>query len=295
VTDGRLEKIKSLVGDVTPEQLRYVDCFVSDDVGVFMPVGGSCFYALTPMHTHPSYMFILAFDDRTAVRVGEETFVSLPGRISAFSPDVPHHELPSDFPPRYAAIMINRDVFEERLSSYEGWDKAVFRGEMFGVPRGFMQLLKRFMIEADDTLPGSREVLRAVGVEISHAIIRSVLGVRQGTDRVSDRMEIERAVEYIHSNLADKLSVERLAGVANMSESHFARVFRRETGLPPIKYLEQARLDRAKKLLAAGDMTVTEVSYECGFCSPGYLSDRFSKRFSVTPSRYMKDMTRRDN
>ncbi len=46
----KLEKIRGLVGDVTSEQLRYVDSFVTRKIGLFMPVGGACFYALTPEH-----------------------------------------------------------------------------------------------------------------------------------------------------------------------------------------------------------------------------------------------------
>jgi hypothetical protein len=54
-----LDTIRRLVGVVTKEQLRYVDCFVSEEIALFMPMGGPCFYALTPEHTHPAYMFIL--------------------------------------------------------------------------------------------------------------------------------------------------------------------------------------------------------------------------------------------
>lgn len=62
--DGeKLEKIRALVGDATSEQLRYVDFFVTREIGLFMPVGGACFYALTPEHSHPAYMFVLHFDD----------------------------------------------------------------------------------------------------------------------------------------------------------------------------------------------------------------------------------------
>ena len=43
-----LAAIRRLVGAITKEQLRYVDCFVARDIALFMPVGGPCFYALTP-------------------------------------------------------------------------------------------------------------------------------------------------------------------------------------------------------------------------------------------------------
>ncbi len=290
-----IDRIISLVGDVSGEQLRYVDCFVGDEMGIFMPVGGACFYALTPEHTHPSYMFILPFDDRTSVSVGGRVLTSQPGKVSAYSPGVPHHEMPADQPPRYAAIMVKKTFFDSQLSSYAEWTGITFRGESFDAPRGLMSTLKRFMVEADNRIPGCDEVLRAIGIELCHALIRAMLGLQHGADRVGARMEIERAVEYIYTNLSEKITVEDLARAARMSASHFARVFREEVGIPPITYLERARMERVKKLMAAGDKNITEMAMECGFSSPGYLSERFSKHFGISPSEYMKRLKKRDS
>jgi len=293
--DKKTEKIRRLVGDVTEEQLRYVDCFVGEEIGIFMPVGGACFYALTPMHTHPAYMFILPFDDRTSVSVAGKILTAQPGKVSAFSPDVPHHELPSDQPPRYAVIMVNKSFFDLHLSSYAEWGGITFRGESFDAPRGLMTMLKRFMVEADNRIPGCDEVLRAIGTELCHALVRAMLGLQHGIDRVSTRMEIERAVEYMYVNIAEKISVDDLARAARMSVSHFARVFKEEVGTTPITYLELARMDRVKKLMAAGGRNITEMAMECGFSSPGYLSERFSKLFGISPSAYMKRLKEQDS
>jgi len=50
---NKLDKIKALVGDLTKEQLQHIDCFIGDKVGVFMPISGQCYYAITPAHTIP--------------------------------------------------------------------------------------------------------------------------------------------------------------------------------------------------------------------------------------------------
>lgn len=46
--------IQKFVGAINREQLRYVDSFAGEDITLFMPVGGACYYALIPEHTHPS-------------------------------------------------------------------------------------------------------------------------------------------------------------------------------------------------------------------------------------------------
>lgn len=53
-----ISKIKSLVGDISFENLKYVDYSVTEKFGIFVPSTGFCEYAITPNHTHPAYMII---------------------------------------------------------------------------------------------------------------------------------------------------------------------------------------------------------------------------------------------
>ncbi len=281
-----LSKIQRLVGSVTTEQLRYVDCFVGEDVGLFMPVGGPCYYGTLPNHTHPAYMLTLPFNDQTFVDIGGKTIQARHGMIFALSPDIVHHELPSDYPPRYIAIFIVKEFFEEQLYQYPGDQGTVFHGDLYKAPAALLPLLKRFMIEADNKVPGAKAVLHAIGVEICHTIIREIIGVSQN-DKVSSRIEIDTVIEHIHSHIDEKLTIADMADVAGMSPSSFSRTFKKEVGIPPAEYLIQIRLDRAKKLLLAGDKSITEIALECGFNSPAYLSASFHKRFNLTPSEYL--------
>jgi AraC-like DNA-binding protein len=290
-----LQQIRKLVGGVNPEQLRYVDCFIGEQIAVFMPQGGACFYALASLHSHPSYMFIFSFNDQTRLVVDGKTMALTPGRIFSLSPGIAHHELPSEFPPRYVAVFINGSFFDSQLSQYQVRRDIVFRGESHDAPSNFLSLLKEFMIEANSKAPGGDSVLHALSIEICHSIIRSMFGINPLHDRKVFRMEIGRAVEYIHSNLGRKINVEEMAEIANMSPSHFSRIFKEEIGKSPIDYLNQTRLNRAKKLLLAGDKSITEIALECGFGSSAYFSDRFFKKFKLTPSEYQKNLISKKN
>jgi AraC-like DNA-binding protein len=86
--------------------------------------------------------------------------------------------------------------------------------------------------------------------------------------------------------VGDKITIDIMAAVAHLSLSHFARVFRSETGKAPMEDVQDFRLDRAKKLLLAGDKSMTEISLDCGFGSPSYLSACFQKRYKMTPKEY---------
>lgn len=286
-----MQAIRRLVGIVTQEQLRYVDCFVGRDVALFMPVGGQCFYAITPEHTHPAYMFVLTFNDRMETALHGRVHGSRPGSVFALSPGVPHQELPSDEPPRYLCVMIEPRFFARQYRSYSR-AKPRFLGESFPAGQDLLPLLKRFMIEADSDMQGSDAVREALSVEICHSIIRSFLRVPARKDRVSDRVEVNRVVEHLHGRLDEKVTVESLAAIARLSPSHFTRVFRTETGKAPMAYVQGLRLERAKKLLLAGDRTISEIALECGFGSSSYLSTCFHKQYRMTPREYQKGMER---
>ena len=283
--EEKLKRIRRLVGAATKEQLRYVDCFVGGHIGLFTPVGGACFYALTPEHSHPSYMFVLHFDDQTAIKLNGKIIMSRHGKIFALSPGIKHQELPSDLPPRYIAILIDKSFFEEQLFLYSV-EKDTLRGTFYDATSDLLPILKRFMIEADNKMPGSEAVLYALSTEIAHSLIRSIYDFKPKYDRISGRVEIDRAIDYLHSNSGSRITVADIARAACMSPSHFSHVFKSEVGESPLNYLNRIRMARVKKLLLARDKSITEISLECGFGSPSYLSARFYKKFKISPSDF---------
>ncbi len=285
-----LAVIRRLVGAITKEQLRYVDCFVADKIALFMPVGGPCFYALTPEHTHPAYMFIYHFNDQISVKIDGEKVSGKPGKVFALSPAIPHQELPSDSPPRYIGMFIRKEFFEKQYRSYYRKKPVLVRGLFFDAGEGLPHLLKRFMIEAGSGIAGSDAVLSALSVEICHCLIRGIIKAPSTGGRIADRVEVGRVIEHIHSHVDKKITVDALSEVARLSPSHFTRVFREETGRPPMEYVQNVRLERAKKMLLAGDKSVTEIALECGFGSASYLSACFQKQCKMTPSEYKKSI-----
>lgn len=83
-------------------------------------------------------------------------------------------------------------------------------------------------------------------------------------------------------------SIEDLARELRISPFHFIRQFEAVFGVTPHQYRIQVRLDRAKELLASGQLSVTDVCMEVGFSSLGSFSTLFTRRFGETPSAYRR-------
>jgi AraC family transcriptional regulator of arabinose operon len=103
---------------------------------------------------------------------------------------------------------------------------------------------------------------------------------------------IARVCRHALAHLAEPMPVAALARVAGVSEVRFAHLFRAQMGMPPRRWLERQRLDRAAVLLAEGDLSVTEVAARCGFDSPFRFSLRFRLRFGHPPSRWRRGVAR---
>ncbi|TLX24093.1 helix-turn-helix domain-containing protein [Chryseobacterium indologenes] len=96
----------------------------------------------------------------------------------------------------------------------------------------------------------------------------------------------------IRDLLKDKLSrtitIEYMAQAVHMSVRNFSRVFLKESGMTPGKFLEKMRLDQAKDLLEYTDMGIDMIAGKCGLGSAVSLRRLFLKHLSVSPAQYRK-------
>lgn len=82
--------------------------------------------------------------------------------------------------------------------------------------------------------------------------------------------------------------VDQAARQAALSPYHFIRLFKSTFGRTPHQVLIDARLDRAKQLLVAADLSVTQVCLEVGFVSLGSFSSLFARRIGASPAAYRR-------
>ncbi|MOA50172.1 Multiple antibiotic resistance protein MarA [compost metagenome] len=85
--------------------------------------------------------------------------------------------------------------------------------------------------------------------------------------------------------LHSPLSIIEIAGVCNLTRSHFSRAFKVTTGLSPQAWRLRARLEKAKRLLAT-EAPITHVSLECGFCDQSHFTRAFSRLVGQPPNAW---------
>lgn len=122
---------------------------------------------------------------------------------------------------------------------------------------------------------------------VDHAVL-SQAGLRQGLRLKGGLAPSLRRqlVDYIEAHLDQPITLGELALRCNLSEYHFARMFRASFGLPPHQYLLARRLQRACQLLRLGALPLGEVALLCGFASASHFSNRFRQALGATPGEY---------
>jgi AraC-like DNA-binding protein len=157
---------------------------------------------------------------------------------------------------------------------------------MLPADTGIANALERLLSALADPLD-AKLLAPLVIDELLYRLLRSdaAAAMRGGAGRPGDAKRILEAMQFVRTHHADKLTVGALAKRFAMSSSHFAHRFTAVARMSPMRYLRQARLDRAHSLLLESGARVSEVALEVGFESPAHFTREYKRRFGIAPSR----------
>ncbi|MFG1605401.1 GlxA family transcriptional regulator [Actinoplanes sp. NPDC049265] len=139
------------------------------------------------------------------------------------------------------------------------------------------------------------------GAAVANAVAREIVaaprregGQAQFIERPSNppnKVGLGKTLEWALNRLDQPLTVTELATHARLSTRTFARSFAAETGVTPLKWLNTARIDRARELLETTDAAVDHIARLCGLGTPANFRQHFRRATGVTPSEYRRTFT----
>lgn len=97
---------------------------------------------------------------------------------------------------------------------------------------------------------------------------------------------LDNVIKYLDENFSQNINVYMLAEMSGYSYDYFRHQFKKAVGESPKDYILLKRISYAKQLLSGGNLSVTEISYLCGFSSPSEFNKTFKNRVGVTPLKY---------
>ncbi len=101
--------------------------------------------------------------------------------------------------------------------------------------------------------------------------------------------QLELLNRYIQQHLGNSaLTIDHLARVVDMSEFHFARLFKATTGTSPHQYIMGCRIQLVKTLLRSSNLLLGEIAYQAGFADHSHMGREFKRVTGLTPSEWRK-------
>jgi AraC family transcriptional regulator len=180
-----------------------------------------------------------------------------------------------------------------RLRLYRTGANLIFRasGSPLTDDARMRALLESIAAEMEAGDAGWREVVRSLVHQLSIHLLRAHVNVQRSDEFELSRVGIvdrrlRRAIEFMHDNCGRELSLAEIARAAFLSEFHFARLFKKITGVTPHTYLGVLRVEKARRLLAETDLPIAEIGAQVGYAGQSHFTKVFREAAGLTPKAF---------
>jgi AraC-like DNA-binding protein len=133
--------------------------------------------------------------------------------------------------------------------------------------------------------------IRAEATQIWLNTLKLMRDVRAGQRILppsSDKLRIDKIIQFIHLNYKEKLTLDDLANCAEISRGECCRLFQRTVNRTPIEFLNRYRIRQSQVMLQEAEYTILRIAEECGFPSVNHFITMFKRYAGCTPREYRK-------
>lgn len=123
----------------------------------------------------------------------------------------------------------------------------------------------------------------------SRGIVYQLLShfIKRAQEKIKSKDErIRAAIAYIHNHLYEVIDLDDLADTSCLSKDHFSRLFKHETGISPLQYINQKKIEKAQLMLVTSNMPVKNIASSLACDNYSYFNRLFKKMTGVTPQEY---------
>ncbi|MBP2000028.1 AraC-like DNA-binding protein [Paenibacillus shirakamiensis] len=206
------------------------------------------------------------------------------GKIIKATPELPYLSIKLEFTHSQILEILNESNL--MIEPKDQANRALFVGQMEPfLMNATLRLVK--LLDRPDDIPFLAPLITK---EVLYALLKSPYGVtlRQIAIEGSNNYRIMETLEHITRYFNHPLRIEELAETANMSIPSFHRNFKQVTGMSPIQFQKQLRLQEARRLLLSESAEASEAAFHVGYESASQFSREYSRLFGAPPKSDIK-------
>ena len=253
-----------------------------------------------PLHWHDEFEIIFVSYGTGIVTVQGSCFLCCEGDIVLIPPGAVHSILQiGDDCIAYYNILFSISLLEENPDSFcsRRFFSAFLDGahlKSYHYKKGsplndaLFPLVKELCGLWEKDLSESALLVKARLFEIMHLINGEVLSADESASSKNRAKRLKKILSYVEEHFSSRITVEDAASLCALSASRFMRIFRKETGMSFVQYVNDYRLESAGEQLLSSSGTVTAIAFENGFENISYFIRLFQRKFGCPPSEYRK-------
>lgn len=172
------------------------------------------------------------------------------------------------------------------------WDRSplsvALDEKIFSSDSKITALYRQFLLSCDWQQPANHLMLSTASTLLLTHLIQDYSSVQWRLPVVTGGLApyvLRKTLAFIDEHLASPLTLNTLATEVNLSEYHFARMFRQSLGVAPHQYVMQRRMENAQKMMLSTSLPLTQIALDNGFSSLSHFSNRFKQVTGLTPSQ----------
>jgi AraC family transcriptional regulator len=232
-----------------------------------------------PMHSHPLARVCLTMEGGFRESIGGTECDCGPGTVLLRPPQAPHRDHFGGAPVRNVLVEIEPGRFDDCRSAFDApFVPTLLRGSLLdGIPERIDRELRTPDASSDVCIEGL--ILQLM---VSASRLLTALKTPPVPGLVVD------AIESIEKSFRRKVSLSGLAEQLGVLPTRLAQQFKRYKGCSVGEFVRRRRVEFAAALLREGQLAISRVAVEAGFCDQAHLTREFKTAFGMTPLKFRR-------
>ncbi|MEW6357976.1 MAG: AraC family transcriptional regulator [Planctomycetota bacterium] len=243
-------------------------------------------------HEHANYEFLYVTNGRCRSKINDEEFGLGVGDLSICRPGDVHWLTHVDHPFEFLLLGFHIAFVGDEPRYVFPQGDAKDRVVKDGPSKEFRKLLERILTEVLNEKLAFEILVTGYILELIVALRRAIEAARNGgspatsDERVAEIVESTKA--YIDEHVAFPIALDDLSENVYLSPYYLSRLFKKETGYSPIKFVIEKKMELARDLLTGTNLKVIDIAVRVGYQNPYYFFRLFKKIVGMTPSEYRR-------
>ena len=246
---------------------------------------------------HDDIEFICISKGNAIVRYNQEKLLATEGDTVIINSNVVHTITAKDSVLEYICLIVSFDFCAQNYldTSYTMFEKTVHDEQISNI----MNQLH----STHPTVSGAVKVVATTDIKNTdillkrRALVLQLFSYLYSNFRVKGSYQtnftlhsgIKRALDFTFKECHRTITLDEISSIAGLNKHYFSREFRKVTNCSYITYINQLRCQKAIVLLLNTDLSIRDISIQCGFSDQAYFDKVFSKHYGITPSGYRKE------